>query len=148
VAYADGSCIGNPGPGGWGILVQYPDGRTVELAGGEEDTTNNRMELRAVIEALRATPDAPAVRIISDSQYVVKGATMWLARWRRTDWRTSAGQPVPNRDLWEELEAIADGRSVDWEWRRAHTGDPGNEYAHRLEWSAAVSAAQLGQRGA
>jgi ribonuclease HI len=126
VAYTDGSCIGNPGPGGWAVHVEYPDGRVVELGGGDLRTTNNRMELRAAIEAVRATLDWPAVTIITDSQYVRRGVTEWVAGWKRKGWITSTGTPVVNQDLWTELDAISDAR-VTWEWTRGHSGDPGNE---------------------
>ncbi len=126
VAYTDGSCIGNPGPGGWGVHVEYPDGRVVELGGGDLRTTNNRMELRAAIEAVRATLDWPAVTVITDSQYVRRGVTEWVAGWKRKGWITSTGTPVVNQDLWTELDALADAR-VTWGWIKGHSGDPGNE---------------------
>jgi ribonuclease HI len=126
IAYTDGSCIGNPGPGGWGVHVELPDGRVFELGGGELATTNNRMELRAAIEAIRATAGQPAVRVITDSAYVRNGVTSWLAGWKRNGWRTRSGQPVENQPLWSELDALADG-PVTWEWTRSHVGTPGNE---------------------
>ena len=126
VAYTDGGCLGNPGPGGWGVHIEYPDGRVVESGGAELQTTNNRMELRAAIEAARATAGWPAATIVTDSQYVRRGVTEWLAGWKRKGWVTSTGQPVLNRDLWEELDAAADAR-LTWEWTRGHAGDPGNE---------------------
>jgi ribonuclease HI len=126
VAYTDGSCLGTPGPGGWGVHVEYPDGRVIELGGGDLLTTNNRMELRAAIEAVRVTLDSPAVTIITDSQYVRRGITEWLTRWKRVGWVTVAGKPVENQALWQELDALADAR-VTWEWTRGHSGDPGNE---------------------
>ncbi|MCC7369624.1 MAG: ribonuclease HI [Chloroflexi bacterium] len=126
VAHTDGGCLGNPGPGGWGVHIEFPDGRVVELGGGEAHTTNNRMELRAAIEAARATAGYPQVTIITDSQYVRRGVTEWLAGWKRKGWITSTGQPVLNRDLWEELDR-ANGPHITWDWTRGHSGDPGNE---------------------
>jgi ribonuclease HI len=126
VAYTDGSCLGNPGPGGWGVHVEWADGRVLELGGGELRTTNNRMELRAAIEAVRATAGSPAVRVITDSTYVRSGITRWLAGWKRNGWRTAADQAVENRDLWTEFDSLSDGR-VSWEWTRGHAGTAGNE---------------------
>ncbi|MDP8923517.1 MAG: ribonuclease HI [Chloroflexota bacterium] len=126
IAYTDGSCIGNPGPGGWGVHVELADGGVVEAGGGELRTTNNRMELRAAIEALRLTADAPAVIIVTDSQYVRRGVTAWLAGWRRNGWRTATGKPVENQDLWREVGGLASER-VEWRWTRGHAGTPGNE---------------------
>lgn len=126
VAYTDGSCIGNPGPGGWGVHIETPDGRVVEAGGGEIRTTNNRMELRAAIEALRLTADSSEVTVVTDSQYVRRGILEWVAGWQRNGWRTSTGKPVENQDLWRELAALA-GPRVDWQWTRGHAGTPGNE---------------------
>ena len=126
IAYTDGSCIGNPGPGGWGVHVELPDGRVVEAGGGDLRTTNNRMELRAAIEALRLTADAPAVAIVTDSQYVRRGVLEWLKGWQRNGWRTSTGKPVENQDLWRDLAGLASER-VEWRWTRGHAGTPGNE---------------------
>ncbi len=126
IAYTDGSCIGNPGPGGWGVHVQFPDGRVVELGGGELRTTNNRMELRAAIEAVRATLGCATVTVVTDSSYVQRGITAWLPGWKANGWRTVAGQPVENQALWAELDALADDR-VTWEWTRGHVGTVGNE---------------------
>src|SRR4051794_23729415 len=96
----DGACMANPGPGGWGVYVDHTDGQDLDLSGGEEDTTNNRMELRAAIEAVRTTLDAHAVTIVTDSQYVQRGITEWIVRWKRNRWITSDGKPVKNQDLW------------------------------------------------
>jgi ribonuclease HI len=137
VAYTDGGCIGNPGPGGWGVHIEYPDGRVIELGGADFQTTNNRMELRAAIEAVRATVGWPSATIVTDSQYVLKGITGWVAGWKRKDWVTSTGQPVINRDLWEELDALADAR-LSWEWAKGHSGVPGNERCDEIaSWFAA-----------
>jgi ribonuclease HI len=145
VAYTDGGCIGNPGPGGWGVHVEYPDGRVTELGGSELQTTNNRMELRAAIEAARATLGWPAATIIADSQYVLKGITQWLPGWKRKGWVTSTGQPVVNRDLWEELDAVADNR-LTWEWTRGHSGDPGNERCDEIASWFSASVQPLGRK--
>ena len=131
IAYTDGSCIGNPGPGGWGVHVELPDGRVVEAGGGELRTTNNRMELRAAIEALRLTADAPRVAIVTDSQYVRRGILEWLKGWQRNGWRTTTGKPVENQDLWKELAGLASER-VEWRWTRGHAGTPGNERCDEL----------------
>lgn len=126
--YTDGACRGNPGPGGWGALIVR--GEAVEELGGREArTTNNRMELRAAVEALRRVhPDEPA-RVYTDSQYLLNGITTWLAGWRRRGWVTAEGRPVENRELWEALDAAAGGR-VTWEHVRGHAGHAGNERAN------------------
>src|SRR3954468_18456441 len=144
LAYTDGACIGNPGPGGWGVHVEYPDGRVVELGGSDLQTTNNRMELRAAIEAARATLGWPAATIVTDSQYVRRGITEWLAGWKRKGWITSTGTPVVNRDIWEELDAVADAR-LTWEWTRGHSGDPGNERCDEIAGWFSSSVAPLKQ---
>ena len=147
IAYTDGACIGNPGPGGWGVSIEHTDGRTVKRGDGEKHTTNNRMELRAAIEALRLTDDQPSVTIVTDSQYVQRGITSWIKGWKQNDWRTADGNPVKNQDLWEELDAIYDPRRVTWEWRRGHAGDPGNERAHKIAYSWARAAySRIGTR--
>jgi ribonuclease HI len=129
--YTDGACKGNPGPGGWGGLLRFK-GVEKELYGGEPQTTNNRMELTAVIESLEALKRPCRVRIVTDSQYVKQGITQWIARWRRNGWRTAAKQPVKNRDLWERLDAALQRHQVEWEWVRGHTGHPENERADQL----------------
>jgi ribonuclease HI len=130
VAYTDGACIGNPGPGGWGAILVSGEGRQ-EIGGGAAHTTNNRMELTAVIEALRRVPAESRVQVVTDSEYVLKGMTQWLPGWRRRGWRTSTGQPVVNQDLWETLSALV-GDRVSWEWVRGHAGHPENERADAL----------------
>jgi len=143
VAYTDGACIGNPGPGGWAAILVQDDQRQ-EISGGAPETTNNRMELTAVIEALRRLPpDAPA-RVVTDSQYVMNGITRWLAGWRRRGWRTAGGQPVLNRDLWEALAPLV-GPRVTWEWVRGHAGHPENERVDAL--ARAEARAQERARG-
>jgi ribonuclease HI len=129
--HTDGACKGNPGPGGWGALLEY-EGREREIFGGEAHTTNNRMELRAVIEALRTLKRPCPVRIVTDSQYVQKGVESWLANWKRKGWKTSAGKPVANQDLWELLDQELGQHQVVWEWVRGHVGHNGNERADLL----------------
>lgn len=131
VAYTDGGCRGNPGPGGWGVLLRSGSHER-ELCGSEPDTTNNRMELTAAIQALRALKRPCQVTLFTDSTYVQKGITEWLPNWRRRNWRTAAGKPVKNADLWRALEQAAAEHTVEWRWVKGHAGDPGNEAADRL----------------
>jgi len=129
--YADGACKGNPGPGGWGVLL-LAGGRERELHGGEPATTNNRMELTAVIRALEALPQGSRVRLYTDSQYVQKGMTEWISSWKRRGWRTAGKKPVKNEDLWQRLDELARNHRVEWHWVRGHAGHPGNERADEL----------------
>jgi ribonuclease HI len=131
--YTDGACKGNPGPGGWGVLLKSGVTRK-ELYGGERLTTNNRMELMAVIQALQALKRPCAVTLHVDSQYVLKGMTEWLAGWKAKGWRTAAKQPVKNQELWMALDELVSqgGHAIDWRWVRGHDGDPGNERADEL----------------
>lgn len=129
--YTDGACKGNPGPGGWGCLLEWGD-HTRELFGGESPTTNNRMELTAVIEGLRALNRQCHVLIVTDSVYVKDGVTSWMANWKRNGWMTRAKKPVKNRDLWEVLDAELAAHDVEWEWVKGHAGHPGNERADAL----------------
>ncbi len=129
--YTDGACKGNPGPGGWGVLMVYK-GIRKELSGGEPDTTNNRMELRAVIEALRSLKRPAKIHLHTDSQYVHKGISEWLPGWKRKGWKTAEGKPVKNQDLWRTLDELVSRHEVKWEWVRGHAGHPGNEEADRL----------------
>lgn len=129
--YTDGACSGNPGPGGWGALLLFGDHRR-ELCGGETDTTNNRMELRAVIEGVKALKRRMPVTIYTDSTYVMKGMTEWIEGWKAKGWRTAARKPVKNEDLWRELDAVLAGHEVEWRWVKGHSGDPGNEAADAL----------------
>jgi ribonuclease HI len=129
--YSDGACKGNPGVGGWGVLLRFGD-REKELCGGEAETTNNRMELTAVIEGLKSLNRACKVRVHTDSQYVQKGIQEWLRNWKRKGWKTSTGQPVKNRDLWEALDRQAAEHQVEWHWVRGHAGHPENERADAL----------------
>ncbi len=143
--YTDGACKGNPGPGGWGVLMK--SGTTEkELFGGELNTTNNRMEMMAVIEALAALKRPCAVTLYVDSQYVLKGITEWLPGWKAKGWRTASKQPVKNVDLWQRMDELVatGGHSIDWRWVRGHNGDPGNERADVLA-NRGVEVA-LGQR--
>lgn len=129
--YTDGACKGNPGPGGWGALLQYK-GRELELFGGEDDTTNNRMELRAVIEGLSALKRRSNVLLVTDSKYVMQGMQQWLANWKKRGWKTASKQPVKNQDLWQQLDALVQQHDVQWQWVAGHTGHPGNERADDL----------------
>ncbi len=124
--YTDGACSGNPGPGGWAALLRWGDHERL-LAGGDTETTNNRMELMAAIEGLEALTRPSRVRLHTDSQYVQKGISEWLPRWKAAGWRTAARQPVRNRDLWERLDAAAARHGVEWRWVRGHAGHPENE---------------------
>lgn len=133
VIYTDGACKGNPGPGGWGVYLRS-GAVEKDLCGGEAQTTNNRMELTAVIEALRALKRPCKVHLYMDSEYVRKGITEWLPGWKARGWKTAAKQPVKNVDLWQALEALvgAGGHEIEWRWVKGHAGDPGNERADAL----------------
>ena len=124
--FTDGACSGNPGPGGWAARILHDDGRITELGDGAAETTNNRMELSAAIEALKATGDAATVELVTDSEYVRKGITEWIHGWKRRGWLTAAKKPVLNQDLWRELDDLNDGR-VAWKYTKGHAGDPDNE---------------------
>ena len=136
VAYTDGACSGNPGPGGWGALLVAREGdkvlKTRELCGGEADTTNNRMELLAAITALETLERDAAVTIITDSVYVKDGITKWIHGWKARGWKTAAKKPVKNEDLWRRLEAATARHRVTWEWVKGHAGHPENEKADAL----------------
>ena len=129
--YTDGACKGNPGVGGWGAWLRN-GGNETELFGGERHTTNNRMELLAVIEALSTLSPPANVRLHTDSQYVQKGISEWIHSWKRRGWRTSDGKPVKNVDLWQRLDAVSGRHKIEWVWVRGHAGDPGNERADQL----------------
>lgn len=129
--YADGACRGNPGPGGWGALLSAA-GREKELYGAEVSTTNNRMELTAVIRALEALTRRAQARIYTDSQYVRLGITEWLPQWKARGWRTADRKPVKNQDLWEQLDALAAQHELEWHWVKGHSGVPGNERVDAL----------------
>jgi ribonuclease HI len=130
-AFTDGACRGNPGPGGWGVVLRSGS-RERELWGGELATTNNRMELTAAIEALKALKKPCRVALYTDSTYVRSGITEWVHAWRARDWRTADRKPVKNRDLWQALSALADAHDVEWHWVRGHAGHPENERADAL----------------
>ena len=129
--YTDGACSGNPGPGGWGALLLY-NGQEKEICGGERDTTNNRMELMAAIQALEALKQPSQVRLHTDSVYVRDGITQWIERWKRNGWRTAAKKPVKNVDLWQRLERAAERHDLEWHWVKGHAGHPQNERADQL----------------
>lgn len=131
VIFTDGACSGNPGPGGWGAILLWGDHRK-ELFGGEPLTTNNRMELNAVIKALCVLKRASHIDLYTDSSYVKNGITIWLKTWKLNDWRTADKKPVKNIDLWKELEAARHHHEVDWHWIKGHAGHPENERADEL----------------
>ncbi|EAQ03859.1 ribonuclease HI [Pseudooceanicola batsensis HTCC2597] len=135
-AYTDGACSGNPGPGGWGVLLQAKDGETVlkerDLKGGEAATTNNRMELLAAINALEALGRSTAITIVTDSAYVKNGVTGWIHGWKRNGWKTAAKKPVKNADLWQRLDEAQARHDVTWQWVKGHAGHPENERADEL----------------
>lgn len=131
VIYTDGACKGNPGPGGWGAFLQMGQ-HTKELCGGEENTTNNRMELTAVIRALEALKRPVSVQIHTDSKYVQQGISTWIHGWKKNGWRTADKKPVKNADLWQILDAAAARHRIEWLWVKGHAGDIGNEQADAL----------------
>ncbi|MGY0611971.1 MULTISPECIES: ribonuclease HI [unclassified Luteimonas] len=135
--HTDGACLGNPGPGGWAALLRY-GAQERELVGGELLSTNNRMELMAAIVALETLTEACKVTLHTDSQYVRQGITQWMANWVRRGWKTSGGDPVKNRDLWERLHAAAGRHTIDWRWVKGHSGDPGNERVDDLARNEAI----------
>ena len=135
-AYTDGACSGNPGPGGWGALLLAKDGDTVlksrELSGGEPETTNNRMELLAAINALNALEKPSTITVVTDSVYVKDGITKWIHGWKSRGWKTAAKKPVKNEELWKDLDAATQRHSVTWEWIKGHAGHAENEKADEL----------------
>ncbi len=131
VIHTDGACRGNPGPGGWGALLEY-NGTRKDLKGGEALTTNNRMELMAAISALEALREPCAVQLYTDSVYVRSGLLEWLPGWKKRGWKTADKKPVKNQDLWQRLDAAAARHQVEWHWVKGHAGHPGNEAADRL----------------
>ncbi len=142
--HTDGACLGNPGPGGWAGLLRWR-GIEREVAGGEPDTTNNRMELMAAIAALEALREPCEVVLHTDSQYVRQGITEWMANWLRRGWKTAGGDPVKNRDLWERLHAAAARHRVDWRWVKGHAGDPDNERVDQLARAQAEAIKGMGR---
>ncbi len=129
--FTDGACSGNPGPGGWGVLLRWR-GEEKELSGGEAETTNNRMELMAAIHGLEALNRGVMARLYTDSKYLRDGITKWIHAWKRNGWKTAAKKPVKNADLWRRLDAALDRHRVEWHWVKAHAGHPENECADRL----------------
>jgi ribonuclease HI len=136
--FTDGACSGNPGPGGWGVLLRYGDHEKM-LSGAEAETTNNRMELMAAIKGLMALNQHCDVKVVTDSQYVKKGITEWLENWKKKGWKTAGNKPVKNQDLWELLDAQVRRHTVEWEWVKGHAGHPENEQADLLARQAIES---------
>ena len=129
--YTDGACRGNPGPGGWGASLRF-NGKQKDLYGGEAETTNNRMELMAVIQALESLTRTCPVKIYTDSKYVLEGMTKWLPNWKKKGWKTSSKKPVKNAELWQRLDAAVQANDVSWQWVKGHSGDAGNDCADEL----------------
>jgi len=132
VMYTDGACKGNPGPGGWGAVLNYGKARRL-LHGGEADTTNNRMELMAAISGLKELKRSCEIELYTDSQYVRKGITEWMQGWKKNGWKTAAKKPVKNEDLWRQLDEEVARHRVNWHWVKGHAGNPGNELADELD---------------
>jgi len=131
IIYTDGACRGNPGPGGWGVLLSYK-GVVKELYGGEKETTNNRMELTAAIQGLEALKKECRVEVNTDSKYVMQGITEWLPNWKKRGWKTAGNKPVKNEDLWRRLDAARSGHAVEWKWVKGHSGHKENDRADAL----------------
>lgn len=131
IIYTDGACRGNPGPGGWGAILFYGEHEKI-LSGAETDTTNNRMELMAAIQALSAMKESCRIDIHTDSQYVQKGINEWLRNWKKNNWKTAAKQPVKNVDLWQQLDELANRHQITWHWVKGHSGHPQNELADEV----------------
>jgi ribonuclease HI len=131
IIYTDGACRGNPGVGGWGVILSYK-GKVKELCGGDKDTTNNRMELMAAIQALEALTKPCSVQLYSDSSYVLKGITEWMPNWKKRGWKTAAKHPVKNVDLWQRLDTAIAQHNIEWKWVKGHSGDKGNDRADAL----------------
>ena len=130
--FSDGACSGNPGPGGWGTIIRYDDGSEQVMSGGEKQTTNNRMELIAVIEGLKKTNLNDEIDIVTDSKYVKDGISVWIHNWVRNNWKTAAKTPVKNQDLWKELYNLTQNRKISWFWVKGHDGHPENERCDEL----------------
>jgi len=131
IAYTDGACKGNPGIGGWGAVLSF-DGKIKEICGGEQDTTNNRMELMAAIETLRTLKKSCPIKIYTDSKYVQNGIKSWLANWKANGWKTAAKKEVKNKDLWQQLDTLSQQHTVTWAWVKGHSGNAGNDKADEL----------------
>ncbi len=132
IAFTDGACKGNPGPGGWGTLLIFSDGSHGEFYGGEDPTTNNKMELMGAIMALKHSPIELMLEIWTDSSYVKNGITTWVNSWKKNGWKTASKKPVKNQELWQQLDALQNGRNVSWHWVKGHAGHAGNEKADEL----------------
>lgn len=137
--YTDGACKGNPGPGGWGAVLSY-NHHTKKLYGSQTKTTNNQMELMAVIEALKVLKSSCDITLYTDSKYVLTGATDWLPRWKKNNWKTSTKKPIKNRELWEILDTLLIQHTIRWKWVKGHTGNTGNELADQLACKGAEEA--------
>ena len=131
IIYTDGACSGNPGPGGWGVYLRYKENEK-DLCGGESDTTNNRMELMAAIQALETLKFPCSIELYTDSVYVKQGMLSWLAGWKKRGWKTASKKPVKNKDLWIQLDESQQRHQIQWKWVKGHSGDPGNERADEL----------------
>ena len=131
IIYTDGACRGNPGPGGWGALIKF-DNAQKEIFGGENNSTNNQMELSAAIEGLQALKEPCNVKLFTDSKYVMDGITQWIENWKKNNWKTSAKKEVKNKALWQQLDHLMAYHQVQWHWVKGHSGDPGNEMADFL----------------
>ncbi len=151
--HTDGSCLGNPGPGGWAAIIEIPDWKNLTLRGGDPETTNNRMELTAAIEGLRALETIPKatdepIILRSDSKYLCNAFNQgWIRNWQHNGWRTAKKEPVKNRDLWEELEKLTSGKNITWTWVKGHSGDYFNELCDRIANEEAEMAARRGTTG-
>ena len=131
IIYTDGACRGNPGPGGWGALIKF-DTTEKEIFGGQNNTTNNQMELSAAIEGLSILKEPCSVELFTDSKYVMDGITQWIQNWKKNNWKTSAKKEVKNKELWQQLDRLMSYHQVQWQWVKGHSGDPGNETADLL----------------
>ena len=131
IIYTDGACRGNPGPGGWGALIKF-DTAEKEIFGGQNNTTNNQMELSAAIEGLSILKEPCDVELFTDSKYVMDGITQWIQNWKKNNWKTSAKKEVKNKELWQQLDQLMSYHQVQWHWVKGHSGDPGNETADLL----------------
>lgn len=140
--YSDGACKGNPGAGGWGALL-VSSGHSKEICGGEANTTNNRMEMTAVIRALESLKRPSTIEVHTDSQYVQKGISEWMVGWKKRNWRTADGKPVKNQDLWLQLDSLSQLHSIKWKWVKGHSGHPENERADALANQGVLQAIQL-----
>ncbi len=131
IIYTDGACRGNPGPGGWGVLIKYKE-HSKEMYGGDASTTNNKMELTAAIEALKEITEPCEIILYTDSKYVLKGIEEWIHNWKKRGWKGSNRKPVKNIELWKKLDELRDKHTIKWNWVKGHSGDPGNETADML----------------